>query len=142
MLSLCYKYELKTFILFIMFLIAWKICGTNMFSGFHSILPKDYILLRYDNVRFSKQFLAFEPMKGSHLQRWKCPRRTAQMWKMLPPHCLEVSGTIDLVPWHHILLLTGSVILLQFSPILTTALFLLWQLTVRSYWLFKVQQSF
>ena len=49
---------------------------------------------------------------------------------MLPPHCLEMSGTTDPVPWHHILLLTGFVILLHSSPILATALFLLWQLTV------------
>jgi len=51
MFSLCYKYELKTFILFIMFLIAWKICRTLKFSGFHSVLPKDSILLGYDTLK-------------------------------------------------------------------------------------------
>lgn len=101
LMCLCYKYELKTFILFTIFLIAWKICRTRKFSGFHNVLPKDSILLGYDTVRLGKLFPTFRAHVGVLTSKMKVSKKNS-------PNFEDATTTLSWNVWNNLPSSTAS----------------------------------
>lgn len=117
------------------------ICLTHKFSGFHSILSKDSILLGYDALRLVKQFPTFQAHVGVSSSKVKMSKKNS-------PNLEDATTTLSWNVWNNWPSSMASYPLVDrichsfaFFTYFGNSTFFLWQLIVLSYWLFKVQQG-